>query len=279
VTDPQSRRRDNLLASVAETLLSSVPAAVVGRSRTLPAGSSRIASLVALAARPVEGRPLVVRHGEARGLQLRADRRSVAWITGKVEPEVQHALRRLLPSGGTFVDIGAGIGFFAALGARIVGPTGRVIAFEPSSAAAGAARDNCALNRLENVEIVELAVSDGEGRRFLARPGEPTATLEGAPAASAVEVSTVSLDHFLAQRPRLVPSLVKIDVEAHEAQVLRGMHETLSRVRPTLIIEMHGDSSFVRTLEGAGYGCSVLEGAGSVATAPWWAHVLAVPRG
>jgi FkbM family methyltransferase len=268
-----------VLARFVHALLAAVPASLVARSRTSGKGARVAELLVALAGRPLEGRTVVIPHGEARGASFRAERRSLAWTTGKVEPEVQRALRRLVPPGSTFLDIGASIGFFTVLGARLAGPTGRVVAFEPNVGAAAAIRANADLNGLENVSIVEQALSDRVGEGFLDGRAAATAALVDELTPTAVRVPTITLDTFLAEHPELAPDVVKIDVEGHEAAVLRGMSETLKTVRPVVIVEMHGDRRFVSILEEARYACDVVEGHGSLADAPWWAHVLALPHG
>ena len=267
-----------MLARIPQALLSAVPASLIARSRTSRGGASRIEPLVALLGRPLEGASVTIRHGEARGLRFRAERRSLAWITGKVEPEVQTALRSLLRPGDTFVDVGAGVGFFTVLAARLVGPAGRVIAFEPAPDGAATIRLNAALNGFDHVEVVAAALSDRDGDALLAGAGEPTATLEVAPGADARgrRVPIATLDSFLADRDDVAPAVVKVDVEGHESAVLRGMRSTLHRLRPALIVEMHGDRSFLEALESAGYVCSPIEPYPTLDEAPWWAHVLAL---
>src|SRR5918998_6796872 len=66
-------------------------------------------------------------------------------VRGTLEPPVQEALRRLIAPGAVFYDIGANVGFFTILGSRLVGPAGRVLAFEPVPWCAEAVRTNAAL--------------------------------------------------------------------------------------------------------------------------------------
>ena len=70
---------------------------------------------------------------------------------GKYEPEQTAWVKKTLKRGGRFVDIGANFGYYTSLAASIVGPTGRVFAFEPSPVAqesipatAQASYSNCA---------------------------------------------------------------------------------------------------------------------------------------
>ena len=55
------------------------------------------------------------------------------------------------------------------------------------------------------------------------------------------------------------------------------MRATLERDRPALIVEMHGDRSFLEALEAAAYVCNPIEPYPTLDDAPWWAHVLALP--
>src|SRR5882757_11121436 len=79
-------------------------------------------------------------------------------VRGTLEPPVQEALRRLLAPGDVFYDIGANVGFFTILGARLVGPQGHVVAFEPVPACARAVGRNIELNGFAHAEIREAAV-------------------------------------------------------------------------------------------------------------------------
>ena len=72
-----------------------------------------------------------VETGPAAGIWLRLNPRTgLDTVRGTGEPEVQDALRRHLRPGMTFYDLGANIGFFSLLAARLVGEQGRVFAFE-----------------------------------------------------------------------------------------------------------------------------------------------------
>jgi FkbM family methyltransferase len=268
-----------LAARAVYGLLGLAPAAAVGRSRTLGRGAAAVDAAVALASRPLFGSVVPVRAGPAAGVLLRAERRSTAWITGKVEPEVQLVLGGLLRPGATFVDAGAGIGFFSLLAARLVGEGGAVVAFEPSPVHAASVRANVALNGFANVEVVETAVSDRPRVAFLEDPSAATATLGDVASRRSIAVDAVSLDDFLAAREGLVPDLVKVDVEGHEAAVLRGMSETLSRTRPRVVLELHGDTTVLGALAAARYGWRPLGGPRSPAQEGEvaWGHVLATP--
>lgn len=156
------------------------------------------------------------------------------------------ALKRLTQSGATVLDIGANVGVYSMLCARWAGPGGRVFAFEPAPAALTLLREHLALNGLaERVEVVAQAVSDKAGEAvFYVHDfsGENSlnagfAERVGA-AAGTVRVPVTTVDEFCQTR-NIAPTLIKIDVEGYELQVLRGARETLKRHQPALLVEMH----------------------------------------
>lgn len=156
------------------------------------------------------------------------------------ESEV-NVFRRVLAPGDLALDVGANIGVHTLAMARIVGPTGFVLAFEPQRLVFQTLCANMALNSLDNVHCVNAGVSDRPGRLSVSDPdptspnnfgGVEVSMLDVAPRAA--PVPQVTLDDFLD-----VASLkfVKIDVEGMEAQVLRGARRTLDRFKPVLYVE------------------------------------------
>jgi len=147
----------------------------------------------------------------------------------------------ILAPGGTYVDIGANIGIHTLRAARRVQPHGRVYAFEANPETAARLRAHVSINRLANVTVFDVALSDHVGRGVL-KPGlEPhagTFTLEPhGRGARGHEISTARGDDVLSRiRPR-GRVLVKIDVEGHEFHVLRGLHGWLSANRPVVMME------------------------------------------
>ena len=268
-----------IAARLAYRLVAQAPAAAVGRART----AGRVAPLLeagfAVVGAPLYGAVVPIAHGPAAGLHLLAERRSLAWISGLVEQEVQAVVTRYLRAGGTFVDVGASVGFFSILAARVVGPTGTVVAFEPQPGAAASVRRNVELNGFEIVTVVEAALSSVSGNVLLEGIGKATAHVAGPRSSQrGLRVVGTSLDVFLADRGELAPDLVKIDVEGHEREVLVGMRATLGKHRPVLVIECHGNAGqLLAPLHDAGYTVSVLGSDVRARDAHPSAHLLALP--
>jgi FkbM family methyltransferase len=156
-------------------------------------------------------------------------------------------LRSVLGPGDVFVDVGANIGYYTLLAAGLVGREGRVLAFEPEPVAFESLRRSVAANDLEQVDCLEMALADHEGRDelFLARDTAHSlveATSRDSAFAGTVPVSVTTLDRCWAARGldarRL--RLVKVDVEGDEPRALRGMLQTLTVARPPLWVEVRG---------------------------------------
>jgi FkbM family methyltransferase len=257
-------------------LLGLAPAPLVAWLRERHRLAAIVDTLVSAALRPFRGRLLTVRAGEAAGARLLLSSSSSVWATGTVEGPVQAALARALRPGAVLHDVGASIGFYTVLGARLVGPDGHVVAFEPHPLTAAEARANVAANALANVVMVPAAVSDAVGRATLTPvPSRPTASLGAPRGRGAVTVATTTLDAFVAGRPALAPDVVKIDVEGHELAVLAGMREILQRRRPTLVCELHGTgAAMVEALHAHGYHVEPL---GQGGPPQRWQHLVATP--
>jgi FkbM family methyltransferase len=220
----------------------------------------------------LDGGALALRHVQAHGL-----------VRGALEPGVQEALRRCIAPGDTVCDVGANLGFFTLIAARLTGPTGRVHAFEPSAAEAETCRRNAELNGFAHVQVHHAAVGAQDARApfllvderswsHLADRGAHARTVD------TVEVTVRALDglDWGAGGP---PRVVKIDVEGSEVAVLRGMHELLRTARPAVICELHETNAEVAdVLEEAGYALENLDGPEPVREAGP-THVLARPRG
>jgi FkbM family methyltransferase len=151
--------------------------------------------------------------------------------------------RRLLSPGDTFVDGGANIGLFSIAAARRVGPSGKVIAFEPGRAVRFRLLKNLALNDLAQIEVMPFALwsSGGEAPfRIFDDAGAGLNHLAPGPEESgAVEfVTLTTLDNALSSSDRNRLTLIKLDLEGAEHAALQGSADTLREAKPDLIVEI-----------------------------------------
>jgi FkbM family methyltransferase len=166
-------------------------------------------------------------------------------------------------------DIGANIGHYTTIFADLVGEPGRVYAFEPSPANYEKLR--AATESLSNVRLFQLALSDRQGTASFEQGaddlGATSQVLVGGAkgGATAIEVAVTTGDALVAERKAAPPTVLKIDVEGHELEVLRGLTPLLAgpEIRE-LFIEVHfsvleaqgrpgAPDEIVRMLTAAGY--------------------------
>lgn len=150
---------------------------------------------------------------------------------GTYEPFETALLSGLLRPGDVFVDIGANIGYYTLLAARVVGPAGRVVALEPGRENLRLLCANVASNSFTNVNV--LAVAAGAQAGTLPLFESPTNMgdhrLYAVDQRDHYDVEVVTLDDQLEQMA-LVPSVVKIDIQGYEYQAMSGLARTLAAV-------------------------------------------------
>lgn len=148
--------------------------------------------------------------------------------------------RRAILPGTIVVDVGANIGIHSLVLSRCVGEHGRVYSYEPSRILCERFRENVILNRVRNVTLRDIGVGARDGiLRFEPFPGEFNIGLGKFDASGSTDVAVVRLDSDLVSTGRI--SLIKIDVEGMELDVIRGAKAILAQHRPTLVIEYNPD--------------------------------------
>lgn len=226
---------------------------------------------------------VVIRHGLGTGLRFDAGGANPGYALGTTEPLVQSTLEARLHAGDIFYDIGANVGFFSVLGARLVGPTGTVYAFEPFPANAASLRRNVQLNGFHHVTVIEAALSRTAGEGWLVVGEEPTWGRLASGGASRmphgwVRVPLMAIDDLVDRGTIAPPALVKIDVEGAELDVVAGMTETIRRHRPVIICEMHGrNKEYGALMRELNYEVRTLGVDLPVEDARWDVHTLATP--
>ncbi len=165
-------------------------------------------------------------------------------------------LIKTLRPGDVFCDVGAHFGFFTLLAARLTGETGRVFAFEASNSTFEILKKNtaqsgtvAALHRAASDENKILMFSEfpalfSEYNSLVLPDPEDAAWLRANPP-KRIEVQGRRLDDFFAELNQkhsaeaapILPTLIKIDVEGAEPQVLRGMERFIAKHRPVIVME------------------------------------------
>lgn len=184
-----------------------------------------------------------------------------------VEYEQTNFFVNTLKTGQILFDIGANVGYYSILGSRLVGPQGRVFAFEPVIRNVAYLYQHTILNNAHNITIISAACSHqlslttfSLGGNFAT--GHISNNLQSQKDSShlVIPVPTITVD-ALVEQLGITPDVIKIDVEGAEYSVLLGSQTTLRNSKPKIFLSTH--SSELRTncleyLKGIGYKYEIL---------------------
>jgi FkbM family methyltransferase len=166
-------------------------------------------------------------------------------INGRYEAEEIEALVPRLRPGGTFVDVGANVGVYTLLAARALGENGRVVTVEPNEDTRRYLEANLSRNGVERQVVVEpVALADVDATLPWTTTRYHGTGRLAAGDSSGATVAVRRLDALVDEHGLdLRGGGVKIDVEGFEPRVIAGAGRVIRRDRPTLLVEVCGESS------------------------------------
>jgi FkbM family methyltransferase len=141
----------------------------------------------------------------------------------------------LIWPGDTVLDCGCNQGFNAMIYSSLVGPSGKVVGFDPYPLNVAIGRFNAALNHRSNIEFVEAGISDKHATS-VASTSEQCIALNDQIAPDLTTIKLVPLDDYASMKP----DYVKIDIEGAEVDALAGASEIIAQM-PSFYIEIHPD--------------------------------------
>ena len=177
-------------------------------------------------------------HSWQRAIRRSLYRRQVKndWFVSN-EPEFA-LMHQYLQPGDWAIDVGANIGVYTKRFSDLVGPTGRVIAFEPIPETFALLTSNMELLRVQNVTLLNAAASNDTRIVGMDVPSFDTGLpnyycAAVSPEAKGFRVMTLSIDGLSLPRVKVL----KIDAEGHDKEVLLGAMNLIARDFPVLLIE------------------------------------------
>ena len=188
------------------------------------------------------------------------------WL-GSYEMNKRLAFEREIPNGAVLYDIGANVGYFSLLAAKLVGPEGRVYAFEPLPRNIEFLRKHIKINKFENIEVVDAAVSDHSGEAHFDLGA--SSAMGHLADSGGIQVRMVALDEMLEAGELRPPNYMKVDVEGAEYEALKGARKVLEQFHPVLFLDTHQREAHLPTIEllqSLGYEFEILDGKPLTAT-------------
>jgi len=160
------------------------------------------------------------------------------WL-GSYEYKERVLFERIVTKASVFFDIGAHSGFYTLLASVLVGPGGKVFAFESLPENVKYLKKHLQLNGISNVTIIEAAVSDACGIGTFESGFDNYVgkiSLGGS-----FQVRTVGLDELIDKAELPSPDYIKIDVEGAEFLVLSGAEQLLKKKHPAIFLSTHSE--------------------------------------
>jgi FkbM family methyltransferase len=214
---------------------------------------ARFVQRIVMGVRSVAGltaAPQVRRQGVTWQLDLREGIDFSIWLLGSFEPGTVRTYRKVIQPGDTVLDIGANIGAHTLHLAECVGPSGRVLAFEPTDYAFEKLVRNTSLNpglapRIQCCQFMLVAeqketattvplysswpLEQNDAAKHNLHEGRLMPTTGARPRTLDAAVAALNLNRL---------DCIKLDIDGFECQMFRGARETLTRWHPTIIMEL-----------------------------------------
>jgi FkbM family methyltransferase len=181
------------------------------------------------------------------GVKIKFPARWSRYYQNDYESDNYTFLKQHVKEGMHILDIGAHLGLFSTTASQLTGRNGLVICFEPTPGTFKVLKETLRLNNCGNVIALQMAVSNNEGQatfyvnKLEGCSGNSLVLSQDENDLSSYDVRSVTIDG-ITKKYSLNPSLIKIDAEGAELDVLRGGNNTFKTNRPVVILGLHPDS-------------------------------------
>jgi FkbM family methyltransferase len=185
------------------------------------------------------------------GFSLRLPVRYYNFFPDNYEKENFDFLKAHCQTGNVVIDIGAHIGLFSVCASQLVGPSGKVYAFEPAPLTHDLLAETIAINQKKDIIITRKeAIGEKDGTTFFNVSdiaGDNSNTIieytdgvyRNDRDLHKVEIKITSIDNFAKEVQLTKLDFIKMDVEGYEFQALKGAKQTLKRYRPAGVLGIH----------------------------------------
>ena len=166
-------------------------------------------------------------------------------LKGEYEPDLKLTLDKFLNVGDTFVDLGANEGYFSIIGGKIVGRKGRVISIEPQSRLQNIINKNIKLNRISNVELFQLCISNKVGKEKIYLSPDLNTGSSGVLKKQKYKVvyesvDSMTLEDLINKLQIKKVDLIKIDIEGSEYEAILSSKKLFEdKIIKNIALELH----------------------------------------
>jgi len=199
-------------------------------------------------------------------LLLTEEYKRIAYPSGNTDLQMINDISINSPSGKIIFDVGTFVGASSLIFSKLVGLKGKVLGFEPNPFNRNRSFINISNNPSlsKNIFIYPIAIGDDEGDREMLLSSEidsgysSTSRLKGSHSKlhdselpegfEKIFVKVKTLDAFVKEN-RIIPDIIKVDIEGAEHNFLLGGLETLRKYKPVLYIEIHSEYCAIRCFE------------------------------
>lgn len=166
------------------------------------------------------------------------------FLYGIREPTATKILKKEVQKGMYVLDIGANVGYYALMEAKIVKPHGHIWAVEPSPENAWFLERNITINGLDNITIHKVAIGDEIGTIYLdvceEAPNLNRVSLHKTKGSTKrISAEIVTLDEFVKRNNIEKADFMRFDVEGFECRIVKGGKKTLNKYSPKIFLEIH----------------------------------------
>lgn len=178
------------------------------------------------------------------------------------ERDLVNAVKKFVKPGMTIVDVGANSGYYTMMFAEMVGPTGKIFAHEPTDWGIRKVEHHLSINGFKNVALSKSMLGARKGNDPVGFSFDPYYPLLATNYQHLQAMETVPCTSLDAEYAGQQIDFIKLDVDGHEMDILRGGEELLKRCRPLIVVEIgrytyekagHSITELVEWFHGFGY--------------------------
>ena len=185
-------------------------------------------------------------HKTVNSVRVKLPAKYIRYFPSDYEKENFDFLKSCCGEGATILDIGAHIGLFSAIAAKIAGAHGKIFAFEPAPATIPVLHQTIRINELGNlINPVNQAMGKEAGKiTFFVSDDEADnsnslVSYKEDRKLNSVEVDVNTIDNFVMTKKLSKVNFIKIDVEGAEYDTLSGGIEVFKKYKPHFILAIH----------------------------------------